>query len=94
MYDSIEENLFELGTLVGACRDRLPAYIRLVTATRAAVKRQSELWDVNAPTTTDRLYRLLYGSRAALEEVMLEGAVPNAATGWTTLGTCRRSQGS
>lgn len=74
VYDSIEENLFELGTLVGACRERLPAYIRLVSATRAAVKRQSELWDVNAPPTTDRLYRLLYGSRAALEEVMLEGA--------------------
>lgn len=74
VYDSIEENLFELGTLVGACRERLPAYIRLVSATRAAVKRQSELWDVNASPTTDRLYRLLYGSRAALEEVMLEGA--------------------
>lgn len=70
VYDRIEENLFQLGTLVSACRERLPAYIRLVTATRAAVKRQSEFWDFNAPTTTDRLYRLLYGSRAALEEVM------------------------
>ena len=84
VYDSIEENLFELGTMVGACRERLPDYIRLVTETRAAVKHQSEFWDVDAPAAKDRLYRLLYGSRAALEEVMLQGAqdsVPSLVLG-------------
>jgi hypothetical protein len=33
---------------------------------------QSQQWDMNLPATRQRLYRLLYGGRAALEEVMLQ----------------------
>jgi Permuted papain-like amidase enzyme, YaeF/YiiX, C92 family len=84
VYDTIEGNLFELATMVGACRERLADYVRLVSATRAAVKRESWLWDMNVAATRDRLYELLYGSRAALEEVMLQGAqdsVPSLVLG-------------
>ena len=69
--DSIEHNTFELAALVAGCFERLPEYARLVARTRSVVKRQSESWDMNAGK--DRLYRLLFGGRAALEEVMLQG---------------------
>ncbi|MCZ6915685.1 MAG: YiiX/YebB-like N1pC/P60 family cysteine hydrolase [Gemmatimonadetes bacterium] len=68
--DSIEHNAFALASLVAGCLERLPEYVHLVTGTRSAVKRQSERWDLE--TAKDRLYRLLFGGRAALEEVMLQ----------------------
>jgi len=68
--DSIEHNTFALAALVAGCLERLPEYVRLVTQTRSAVKRQSEHWDLE--TAKDRLYRILFGGRAALEEVMLQ----------------------
>jgi hypothetical protein len=43
----------------------------LVTRTRSLLKRQSEHWDMNDRAARDRLYRLMYGGRMALEEVML-----------------------
>jgi hypothetical protein len=36
------------------------------------LKKQSENWDLNDRASRDRLYRLMYGGRAALEEVMLQ----------------------
>lgn len=74
--DSIEDNTFQLGPLVGVCLERLPEYVHLVTRTRSVVKRQSERWDMKV--SKDRLYRLLWGGRTALEEVMLQGP-PEAA---------------
>ena len=73
LFDSVEDNTFQLGPMIGACFERLSAYIHLVTQTRSVVKRQSERWDMDARVTKDRLYRLLWGGRAALEEVMLQG---------------------
>ena len=64
--------IFGLGTMVAACPERLLDYIDLVTKTRSLAKRQSESWDMNDRAVRDRLYRLIYGGRAALEEVMLQ----------------------
>ena len=72
VFDSLEAHTFDLGPLIGVCPARLPDYIRLVNRTRTAVKRQSQRWDIGAQPTKDRMYRLLYGGRAALEEVMLQ----------------------
>lgn len=70
--DTVEHNVFELAPLIGACVSRLRDYVRLVTDTRTALKRESEAWDLSRRVATDRMYRLLWGGRAALEEVMLQ----------------------
>ena len=75
VFDTVEANTFALGPMIGACPQRLGDYIRLVTRTRSVVKRQSQRWDVTAQPTRDRMYRLLFGGRAALEEVMLQDSV-------------------
>ena len=72
VFDSVESNTFDLGPMIGVCTGRLPDYIRLINRSRSAVKRQSQRWDIAAQATKDRMYRLLYGGRAALEEVMLQ----------------------
>ncbi len=74
LFNSIEANLFGLGPLVAACPENLEEYSSLVTSLRDGVKRLSRTWDVRDRMVRDRLYRLLYGGRAALEEVMLQAA--------------------
>jgi hypothetical protein len=86
LFTELETNLFHLAALVAACPERLNDFTALVTRTRTAVKRQSEQWDVNAPASRERLYRLLFGSRIALEEAMLQAAT-NAALPTVVLGT-------
>jgi hypothetical protein len=79
VFDEIERATFELGPMVGACPGTIPDYIDLVTRMRSVVKEQSRRWDMGQPATRDRLYRLLYGGRAAVEEAMLQapqGTVP------------------
>lgn len=68
----LETSVFELAPLVAACPDRLEDYLRRVERLRQGVKRQSEGWDMSSPAARSALYRLLYGSRAAQEEVLLQ----------------------
>jgi len=78
-FADLEHWLFELGPIVGACKEGLLEYIRLVTDIRSVVKQQSEHWDMTTDTARITLYRLLYGGRAALEEIMAQvpaGTVP------------------
>ncbi len=72
LFDNIEANLFGLGPPVAACPENLAEYSSLVTSLRDEVKLLSRFWDVRDRMVRDRLYRLLYGGRAALEEVMLQ----------------------
>jgi len=72
IFTELEKNIVGLGTMVAACPERIGEYIGLVTRTRGLLKRQSENWDMNARAVRDRLYRLIYGGREALEEVMLQ----------------------
>jgi len=72
IFTDLEKNIFSLGAVVAACPERLQDYIDLVTRTRSLLKRQSEHWEMNDRVARDRLYRLIYGGRAALEEVMLQ----------------------
>ena len=79
VFDEMESALFALSTNLGACPERLPDYIRTFSAIRTAVKDQSSRWDMNSPAARDCIYKLLYGGRTAVEEVMLQalpGAVP------------------
>jgi hypothetical protein len=72
IFTDLEKSIFSLGTMVAACPERIGDYIEYVTKTRSLLKRQSENWDMNNSAVRDRLYRLIYGGRAALEEVMLQ----------------------
>ena len=72
VFDEIERATFELGPMVAACPGTIPDYISLGARTRSVVKVQSRRWDMGQPATRDRLYRLVYGGRAAVEEAILQ----------------------
>ncbi len=74
-----QQLLFALAPLAAACPDLVLAYANRSARLRTEVKRASRSWDTSSPAARDALYRLLYGSRAALEEVLLQqpaAAVP------------------
>jgi hypothetical protein len=71
-FEDLESALFKLGPLVAVDPGRLPDYLALVTKARNLLKVRSREWDLDDPRVRDRLYRLSYGGRAALEEVMLQ----------------------
>ncbi|MFT5141788.1 MAG: hypothetical protein ACI80V_002603 [Rhodothermales bacterium] len=76
--DELEEAFFQAAPLVGVCRDELPGYQRLQSRLRTEVKRLSQNWDLTARKDRERLYRLMYGTRAALEEAILQGPLEDA----------------
>jgi hypothetical protein len=72
IFTELEANTFESGALVAACPEKLTLLMNHISAMRTAIKRQSRNWNLDLPETHQRIYRLLYGARAAIEEVMLQ----------------------
>ena len=58
--------------MVAARPDRLPDFVQAFGRMRSLIKQQSGHWPIEAREIRERLYRLLYGGRAAPEEAMLQ----------------------
>jgi hypothetical protein len=71
-FDYLEKEMFNLAPMIAACDLRLPEYIALCSRVRKTVKQLSLNWDMKEESSRNWIYRLLYGGRAALEEVMLQ----------------------
>ena len=67
-----ENNFFKLASLVAVRQPQIPWIIGYYNRLRNLVKQQSQQWDMNEPTSRDAVYTLLYGLRAAVEEVLLQ----------------------
>jgi hypothetical protein len=68
----LERAFFSAAPLVGVCPRYVTTYVALASRIRVAVKHQSEQWDMNDRVARETLYRLLYGGRTAVEEVLLQ----------------------
>ncbi|HET8632824.1 MAG TPA: YiiX/YebB-like N1pC/P60 family cysteine hydrolase, partial [Gemmatimonadales bacterium] len=71
-FDSLELAFFALGPMAAACPASLHEFVALSGRLREVIKTQSRLWNPDDPATKQRVYRLLYGARAAVEEAMLQ----------------------
>jgi hypothetical protein len=72
VFAELEQQTFRTGSLVAGCKMLLPEYMKAMTGLRTAVKKQSRDWDMGSDIARTTLYRLLYGSRAAEEEIILQ----------------------
>ena len=68
----IEHTIFQLGPDLAIVPELLLDHLSLFTRFRRSIKQQSQQWDMSQPVTRHQLYRLLYGSRAMIEEVLLQ----------------------
>ena len=83
-FDALESKLFAVAPLVAACPDSLSATLEVVGRLRPALKRASRDWDISDGDARDRVYRILYGARMAVEEVLLQhrdGDIPELVLG-------------
>jgi len=69
---TLERRFFAVGPAVAACPEQLREYVALSGRLREVLKDQSRGWAHDDVRTRQRLYRSLYGARAAVEEVMLQ----------------------
>ena len=84
VFRELEGMVFEMGPVVSACNKQVMDYISLIADMRTVIKKRSRDWDMNSTAARNALYRLLYGSRAAAEEVILQtpaGTVPKLVPG-------------
>jgi hypothetical protein len=65
-------NYFEMAPLVAARPVHRDTFLACYNTTRNLVKQQSQYWDINQKNIRNTLYQLLYGMRAATEEVLLQ----------------------
>ena len=77
-WDKLENAFFFAAPKIAVCTNHVPEYIDLYSRLRRIVKEQSRHWDLQSPETRARIYRLLYGGRAAVEEVILQAPVDAA----------------
>ncbi len=78
-FNVLEQNVFEIAPKVAGCKTKIAEYIQLVTDLRKVLKDQSVNWDMNSDVARIILYRLLYGGRTAVEEIMMQiplGTIP------------------
>jgi len=73
----IEQNLFDISVLLGGCPDSLEKFIRVFGELRTVIKNNSLHWDLTDIHLRDHLYRILYGGRTAIEEVILQASDVN-----------------
>jgi hypothetical protein len=71
-FDALEQNLFAVASMLAACPERVVSMLDLVSRLRTALKRNSRGWDIGDATARKRVYRLLYGARMAVEEILLQ----------------------
>ena len=65
-------SFFNLASLVAAQENQNEDFFRVYNKARLLIKEQSIIWDIEKPETRITLYKMLYGMRAAVEEVNLQ----------------------
>jgi hypothetical protein len=68
----LETNMFQLAPLVGACPAKAAEYVSFANRARRVVKQSAAAWEMNSYAARSTLYRLIFGGRMAVEEVLLQ----------------------
>ena len=71
-FQNLMNIIFQTAPLIGACPDSSLRYIELIARMRQIVKNKSRNWNPNEEVARNTLYKLIYGGRAAVEEIILQ----------------------
>jgi hypothetical protein len=81
-FDALENACFQLAPVAATYPERIADFVAASERLRQLVKSQSERWPPDSGVARQRSYRLLYGRRAALEEVLLQSPPATNALEW------------
>ena len=73
-YPSIEKQFFEIAPLIAAQKNKSDWHVRFYNQARKKLKTDSQFWDMNKETSRNLAYRILYGMRATVEEILLQSS--------------------
>ncbi|NNJ97287.1 MAG: hypothetical protein HKP12_09015 [Gammaproteobacteria bacterium] len=68
----IRRQIFEIAAMISACPDSALPFIQLTSDLRVKIKTASIHWNTEDKAARESIYRILYGSRAAAEEILLQ----------------------
>ena len=71
-FSTLENFIFSTAPLIPICDQYFSDYVNFYSKLRKVVKEQSRNWDMNSTDARNTLYRLLYGNRTAIEEIILQ----------------------
>ena len=71
-WKTVEKNFFMMAALIAVQQDHTTWLVDYYNRVRNLVKLHSQQWDMNNVDTRNTIYTLLYGLRAAVEEVLLQ----------------------
>lgn len=71
-FAKLENYIFQTAPLIPVCNQYFPDYVNFYSKLRKVVKEQARNWNMNSTSARNTLYRLLYGNRTAIEEIMLQ----------------------
>jgi hypothetical protein len=72
IYFELERSFFGIAPLIAASTDPSDWHIQYYNRVRSKIKEDSISWDMKSSRSRNALYRILYGMRAAVEEIMIQ----------------------
>lgn len=72
IYGVLEHKIFNAAALIGGCPDYTSDFQSLYNRLRNVIKEKSIDWTNNNQNARQTLYKIIYGGRAALEELLLQ----------------------
>jgi len=72
VFDELVYDFFKIAPVVAAGKQSNDWFISYYTRVRNSIKLQSQRWDMNSRIARNTIYRVLYGMRAAIEELLLQ----------------------
>ncbi len=72
IYELIENSFFEIAPLIAGQENKSDWHIRFYNSVRRKIKSDSRYWDMSNESVRNLLYRILYGMRATVEEILLQ----------------------
>ena len=73
-YEIIEDRFFQIAPLIAAQKNKTDWHIRFYNRVRKKLKSDSRFWDNNKASARNLTYRILYGMRATVEEILLQSS--------------------
>jgi hypothetical protein len=74
LYSLLENKFYQIAPYIAAQKHKTNWYIDFYNRIRKKVKLDSKFWDMSTPIARNTTYRLLYGMRATVEEILLQSS--------------------
>ena len=77
VYEQLEHAMFATAALIGGCEKHTEEFVELFSKVRSVIKNESREWNLKDLNARQTLYKIIYGGRAAIEELLLQSKKEN-----------------